>query len=96
MRRKGIAALVAGASLAAALVVASPAAAADGPVGGCPTGDDWFLAPTSSVIPEFDNGNYADQNGDGYACFRINRGHTVLNNVPSYTWKDNTNPLPET
>jgi len=40
-----------------------------------------------------DNGNFADQNSDGFACYRINKGQTDKHDVgfASFTWKDNTN-----
>lgn len=62
--------------------------------GGCPDGDGWFLAPSSAVIPEVDNGNQKDQNGDGLVCARVNKGQSEKNAFPSWTVKDNTNPLP--
>ena len=37
-----------------------------------------------------DNGNVHDQNGDGWACFRENKGQSAKNQYPSYTWKGNT------
>lgn len=59
---------------------------------GCPSGGDWQLAPTAIFIDALDNGNVADQNGDGLACFKVNPGQTKKHDgVPSYTWKDNTN-----
>ena len=60
--------------------------------GGCPDGDGWQLASTGIVIDALDNGNFADQNGDGLACFRVNKGQTAKNGPASFTWKDNTNP----
>ena len=66
------------------------ASAAD-PVGGCPTGEGagWTLVPAYFATPAVDNGNFADQNGDGYLCGKYNKGKWTS------TWKDNTNPLPE-
>lgn len=62
--------------------------------GGCPEGGDWFLAPTGIFIDQLDNGNVQDQNGDGLACFKVNKGQTDKHNgIPSFTWKDNTNPV---
>lgn len=62
--------------------------------GGCPDGDGWFLAPTGIFIDQLDNGNVKDQNGDGLACFKVNQGQTEKHGgVPSFTWKDNTNPV---
>jgi hypothetical protein len=66
-----------------------------GPVGGCPTGDGWNLELVSEAIPELDNGNFADQNGDGWGCFKVNRGQSAKHGEESWTWKDNTNPLPD-
>ncbi len=71
------------------------------PVGGCPGGDGatWVLAPTS-LASESDVGNNSDQNGDGYSCFRVNKGLTkkqggnpTLNISGVYVVKDNTNKL---
>jgi hypothetical protein len=60
--------------------------------GGCPSGGDWTLASTAIVIDALDNGNFADQNGDGLACFKVNKGQTAKHDgVASFTWKDNTN-----
>ncbi len=90
-RRIMIAAVSTGIALGAAIGVAQPAMAQGG---GCPTGDGWILAPTFIFIDELDNGNNADQNGDGLACYRVNKGQTAKHDgVPSFTWKDNTNPV---
>ncbi len=72
------------------------------PVGGCPSGKgaEWVLAPTF-IATEPDVGNASDQNGDGWACFRVNKGLTkkqALNNAALnisgvYVIKDNTNKL---
>jgi hypothetical protein len=61
----------------------------DDPVGGCPRGDNWHLLSTDLVIPQIDDGNYSDQNGDGYACARFPRGN--IKHDGGWTWKDNTN-----
>ncbi|MGH3028158.1 MAG: hypothetical protein ACRDMW_06360 [Gaiellaceae bacterium] len=66
-----------------------------GPVGGCPPGDGWNLELVSEAIPDLDNGNFADQNGDGWGCFKVNKGQSAKHGTESWTWKDNTNPLPE-
>ncbi len=59
--------------------------------GGCPTREDWTLAGSGIVIDNLDNGNFADQNGDGLACFKVNDGQTKRHNgVASFTSKDNT------
>lgn len=92
MNKRVFGALI-GAGLAAATVgaVASTASAANGT--GCPSGDGWVLAPVGVFIDALDNGNVADQNGDGLACFRVNKGQTDKHDgIPSFTWKDNTNP----
>lgn len=82
-----IAAGVAGLGMAGLAGVASAAAG-----NGCPEGGDWTLASTGIVIDALDNGNSADQNGDGLACFRVNKGQTDKHaGVASFTWKDNTN-----
>jgi hypothetical protein len=47
------------------------------------------------VLPDLDNGNFADQNGDGWGCYRVNQGQSAKHGESSFTWKDNTNPLPE-
>ncbi len=72
------------------------------PVGGCPGGDGaaWVLAPTS-IASESDVGNNSDQNGDGFSCFRVNKGLTkkqernnaALNIRGVFVIKDNTNKL---
>jgi hypothetical protein len=97
MRRRISAVLLGTVTLAVAAAFAAPVASAQEqePVGGCPTGDGWQLAPLGFVIDDLDNGNFADQNGDGWACLRGNRGQTVKHGIASVTWKDNTNPLPE-
>jgi hypothetical protein len=86
-------ALFCGAALTLAMV--APAAACDEPVGDCPPGDGWMLQPLGFVIPEFDNGNYKDQNDDGYVCVKFNKGQAKK--APpltgAYTVKDNTKPL---
>jgi len=93
MRRAKLAA-IAVASAAVAVVFVSPAGAAD-PVGGCPSGGSWFLEPISNAIPALDNGNFGDQNGDGWGCaFIVNPGQTAKHGEDSWTWKDNTNKLP--
>ena len=83
--------MLGGTACAAGLIFAgsmAPASAA----GGCPTGGDWNLATTFSVLESVDNGNYADQNGDGFICYKINKGQTKVNDYSSWTWKDNSNP----
>jgi hypothetical protein len=79
--------LVAG-MVGAGLVGLSGAAFADG---GCPSGGDWFLAPTGFAIDSLDNGSVQDQNGDGLACFKVNKGQSDKHQALSFTWKDNTN-----
>lgn len=74
------------------MALASPVEAAGPPVGGCPTGGGWRLAPLGITLP-IDVGNFHDQNGDGWICFRVNPGQTTKNNFQSWTVKDNTNPL---
>ncbi len=97
MNRTLITGLLAGAALAATVVLVTPAAAA--PRGGgilvrsCPKGGDWHLLPVAAAIPAVDNGDYSDQNGDGWGCFRINKGQTDKHGgFESFTWKDNTGP----
>lgn len=80
--------ITAGLIAAGGVVLATPAYAD----GGCPSGGDWNLLPTSLAL-SVDNGNVQDQNGDGLACFKVNKGQTEKNGgFPTYTWKDNTNP----
>lgn len=80
--------VVAGLLAAGGAALATPAYAD----GGCPSGGDWFLASTGFAIDALDNGNVADQNGDGLACFKVNQGQTKKHDgVLSFTWKDNTN-----
>lgn len=87
IRTAAAAALVTGIATAG-LVALGGTAFADG---GCPSGGDWNLASTGVAIDALDNGNFADQNGDGKACFKVNKGQTDKNGVASFTWKDNTN-----
>jgi hypothetical protein len=85
-----VAPLLAGAGIVAASLIGLGGTA--NAAGACPTGDGWTLAPTEIFIDQLDNGNVADQNGDGLACFRVNQGQTDKHGgIPSYTWKDNTN-----
>jgi hypothetical protein len=56
------------------------------PVGSCPSGGGWTLAPVFQAQAG-DNGNIHDQNGDRWACRKPNPGKG------GSTWKDNTNPL---
>jgi hypothetical protein len=95
MRRRISAILLGTAALAVAAAFAAPVASAADPVGGCPTGDSWRLEPIAAVIPELDNGDYTDENGDGWGCAFTNRGQSMKHESSSWTWKDNTNPLPE-
>ena len=96
MKKRISAVLLGTATLAVAAAFAAPVASAADPVGGCPTGDGWVLDEIIFVIDAVDNGNFEDQNGDGWACYRINKGQTAKHDgFPSFTWKDNTNPLPE-
>lgn len=88
--RRTIGTIIAASALtgAAAIGLTGTAAAA----GGCPSGDGWTLASTGIFIDQLDNGNAADQNGDGLACFKVNKGQTDKHDgVASFTWKDNTN-----
>jgi hypothetical protein len=80
-----LAAVVATASLAGSALFAAGPASAGPPVGGCPSGDSWFVVDIISTIPGFDRGNFHDQNGDGLLC-----AHSHTNG--SWTLKDNTNP----
>ena len=71
--------------LGAAIGLAAPASAAEA----SPQGGEWTLASTGIVIDELDNGNFADKNGNGVACFKVNAGQTKKHDdVPSFTWKD--------
>jgi heme A synthase len=79
--------LVAGLTMGT-MVGLSGAAFADG---GCPSGGDWFLAPTGFAIDALDNGSVQDQNGDGLACFKVNKGQSDQHQALSFTWKDNVN-----
>jgi hypothetical protein len=85
-------AVTSGIALSAGIVFAGPALSQT-PVGGCPKGDGWTLEMTSEFVGRLDNGNIKDQNGDGWACFRVNKGQSQTNQGTSFTWKDNTNPL---
>ena len=79
------------ATLVATVVLAGPAGAGGT---GCPQGGGWTLAPVSWALPEIDNGNYGDQNGDGLGCYKVNNGQTrkLEEGGEAWTWKDNTNP----
>lgn len=85
------------ASLAGALALAAGAlfglAGTANAAGGCPSGGDWFGPISTAVfIDQLDNGNAADQNGDGLACAKVNKGQTDKHDgIGSWTWKDNTN-----
>ncbi|MEX1343971.1 MAG: hypothetical protein AB1Z63_04795 [Candidatus Limnocylindrales bacterium] len=94
MKKRLMAGLVAGGLMAAMVPGVASASFPGDPVGGCPTGDGWSLVPIAFVIPDWDNGNYKDQNGDGWICFKSNPG---LNPepFPVRTWKDNTQPIEE-
>ena len=89
MRGKITALAVGAAALAAAVALASPVAAAPG--AGCPSGGDWTLGPVTDALPDVDNGNFKDNNGDGLACHKVNKGQSGKHNFESWTWKDNTN-----
>jgi len=71
------------------------ASAANGPLGGCPAGGGWNLGQASGIIPTIGNGNFHDQNGDGWICYRWNKGQSKKALQPAATIKDNTNPLPD-
>lgn len=90
MRKISAALLGLVATVAAVVAFAAPVGAAPGP--GCPTGDGaaWFLAPVSAALPAVDTGNWDDQNGDGLACARVNKGQSAKNAFESWTWKDNS------
>jgi hypothetical protein len=77
------------ATLAIAAAFAAPIAAAPGT--GCPEGDAWRLELISDAIPELDNGNFGDQNGDGLGFARSKAGQSAKHGIDSWTWKENTN-----
>ena len=56
-----------------------------------PSGGDWTLGPVTDALPDVDNGNFKDSNGDGLACHKVNEGQSGKHNFESWTWKDNTN-----
>lgn len=89
MRGKITAVAVGATALAAAVALAAPVAAAPG--AGCPSGGDWTLGPVTDALPDVDNGNFKDSNGDGLACHKVNEGQSGKHNFESWTWKDNTN-----
>jgi hypothetical protein len=91
MRTRFSKALLGVATLAVVAAFAAPVGGA-APGGGCPTGDGWTLDPVALALPEVDNGNFGDQNGDGLGCHRSNAGQTKKHDgFDSWTWKDNTN-----
>lgn len=96
MKKTVIIALVFAVAATSASLLLQPAPAEAAPVGGCPTGDGWNLTLLAFTLPDgIDVGNFHDQNGDGWICYRVNKGQTKKNNgFPSWTVKDNTNPLP--
>ena len=73
--------------------VGTPAMAANDNAG-CPTGGGWSLGQVEYVLEATDNGNYADQNGDGWVCAKLNKGQSPKYGAMSFTYKDNTNPTP--
>ena len=91
MKKRWVRAVVASGLMVGLLsATASACQSLPDPVGGCPTGDGWTLAPAFAAafpvnLPA--NGNAADQNGDFWACMKRNKG------TSGTTWKDNTNPL---
>ena len=89
MRGKLTAAAAGAAALAAAVALASPVAAAPGAL--CPSGGDWTLGSITLALPDLDNGNFKDNNGDGLACHKVNKGQSGKHDSESWTWKDNTN-----
>lgn len=93
MKIRTMCATVATTAIAGTFAFTGTALAAPGGGGGCPEGGDWFLAPTSFAIDALDNGSVKDQNDDGLACFKVNKGQTEKHNALSFTWKDNTNPV---
>ena len=82
--------LIAGAIVVGATVASVGAASAAGHQGDCPSGGDWFLVGTGFIIEDRLDGNYADQNGDGLICVKVNKGQTAKQGL-SFTAKDNTN-----
>jgi hypothetical protein len=90
MRRKITTAAFGAATLAAAVALAAPVAAAPGR--GCPSGGGiWHLGPVTDALPDVDNGDFSDNNGDGLACHKVNKGQSGKHDFESWTWKDNTN-----
>jgi hypothetical protein len=72
-------------SLLAALL---PGVAAADLVGDCPvnTGAAWALTSVAPPLADLTNvGSFADRNGDGAWCVRINGAGKAV-------WRDNTNP----
>ena len=80
-----ITAVLATASVTGAVLLGAGTASAAPPTGGCPSGDAWFVVPIEATIPDFDRGNFHDQNGDGLLCARSHEDG-------SWSLKDNTNP----
>lgn len=95
MKIRSLCAAAATVAVTGALTLAFTGTASAAPGGGCPDGGDWVGPVTTAIfIDQLDNGNVADQNGDGLACFRVNKGQTDKHDgIPSFTWKDNTNPV---
>lgn len=61
----------------------------------CPKGGDWDLVTLAETIPEVDNGNFHDQNDDGYVC-KFSNPNNNPGDVPEWIVKDNTKkPAPE-
>lgn len=89
--RIALAAAVFGVTTAGAMVPASAAV----PVGGCPAQAGWTLYELSpSATGPLDIGNFKDQNGDGWACYRLDKQkHVTDGGAYGWVWKDNTNPV---
>jgi hypothetical protein len=55
---------------------------------GCPKGGNWNLRPLDATI-EADQGNFHDQNGDGFIC-QFSNPNNNPSGFPDWVVKDNT------
>ena len=75
-----------------ALTAAMVPGVASACVDACPPGGNWELVPLSATMPEYDAGNFFDQNGDGYVCMFSNPNKNA-SGIPDWIVKDNVKPI---
>ncbi len=86
MNKQLVGAITGAGMLLGLTMTASPAGAA----GGCPEG--WRTLVAGAIVPEVDNGNFIDQNGDGTVCVRNNKGQSNKYLEEAYNVIDNVLP----